>query len=94
MIDPEIRKDDGCCYPQCKEIHLSREYSSNRVKLACFLHEIGHIYVDKITNKPLTSFECEFSSWWRAIQLHKKYFGRSFSKTQTQFMLKCLKSYC
>lgn len=28
------------------------------------------------------------------MKLYKKHFGRSFSKTQAEFMLKCLKTYC
>lgn len=33
-------------------------------------------------------------AWGEGMKLYKKHFGKSFSKTQAEFMLKCLKSYC
>lgn len=94
LIDPGIGKDDGCCYPPFREIHLAQKYSSQRVKLVVFLHECGHISIDKYKNKPYNTFECEFLAWGRALQLFKKNFGKSFSKIQAEFMLKCLQTYC
>ena len=94
LIDPKLAKNDGLCYPTLNEIHLSRNYSSAKVKLAIVLHEIGHIKVERRAKKPYNIFECELMAWNYAIQLHKKHFNRSFSKTQAEYMLKCLKSYC
>lgn len=81
FIDPKLGKNDGFCYPTLNEIHLSKNYSSAKVKLAIMLHEIGHIKVERRTKKPYNIFECELMAWNYAIQLHKKYFKKSFSKT-------------
>lgn len=94
LIDPKLEKDNGLCYPPYREIHLAKKYSSNKIKLVIFLHESGHIHIDGLREKPYNIFECELFSWTHAIKTHKKYFGKSFSKTQVEFMLKCLKSYC
>lgn len=58
------------------------------------MHEIGHIKAERHSKKPYNIFECEFMAWNYAIQMYKKYFERSFSKSQAEYMLKCLKSYC
>lgn len=94
LFDPDLAKNDGLCYPTYKEIHLAEKYTSSKIKLAVFLHECAHMMVERFKNKPYNSFECEFLAWQSAVKLHKKYFNRSFSKTQAEFMLKCLKSYC
>lgn len=94
LIDPSMDKDDGCCYVELKEINLAQKYSSNKIKLAVFLHEAAHIKVNHLKAQPYNKFECEYYSWFEAMKLHKKYFNRSFSKTQADFMLKCLKTYC
>lgn len=93
IIDPKLGKDDGLCYPVLNEIHLSKKYSSPKIKIAIVLHEIGHIKVEHNNKKPYNIFECEFMAWNYAIQLHKKYFNKFFSKKQTEYMLKCLKGY-
>lgn len=89
-----MTKDNGLCYPSFREIHLSAKYSSSRIKLAIFLHEVGHIRVDRKRKRPSNAFECEMLSWQLAIEEHKRFFGRFFSQSQTRFMLKCLTSYC
>ena len=94
LIDPNLDKDNGLCYPMYKEIHLSKKYTNTKIKLAVFLHEVGHIISGHGRKKPFNTFESELMSWQSAIDIHKKVFGRYFSKTQTQFMLKCLKTYC
>ena len=94
LIDPELKKDDGISYPSYKEVHLAKDYSSQKIKLAVFLHEVSHCVIDRFKNKPYNIFECEYWAWDRAMKLHRKYFGRSFSKTQSEFMLRCLKTYC
>lgn len=94
LIDPALAKNDGLCYPSLKEIHLSQKYSSNKHKLSVFLHEVSHIRVERFKAQPYNIFECEYYSWFEAMKLHKKYFNKSFSKTQAEFMLKCLKTYC
>ena len=94
LFDPAIGKDDGFCYPDLKEIHLSLHYSSQQIKLAIFLHEASHIRVHRFKDKPYNIFECEYYSWFEAMKLYKRYFGKSFSKKQAEMMLKCLKTYC
>lgn len=94
LIDPDLHKDDGLSYPPYREVHLAETYSSQKIKLAVFLHEASHVIVDRFKNKPYNIFECEFWAWDRAMKMHRKYFGRSFSKAQAEFMLKCLKTYC
>lgn len=94
LINPKLDKDDGLCYPQCREIHLSSKYSSNKIKLAVFCHEAAHIRVERFKNKPYNIFECELRSWMEAIHIYNKFFKKSFSKSQAEFMIKCLKSYC
>ena len=94
LIDPALSKNDGLCDPELKEIHLSQEYTSNKHKIAVFLHEVAHIRVQRFKTQPYNIFECEYYSWFEAMKLHKKLFGKSFSKAQAEFMLKCLKSYC
>lgn len=94
FIDPSLNKNNGLCYPLYKEIHLSNKYSSNKIKLVIFLHEAAHIRIERFKNKPYNIFECEYYSWFEAMKLHKKYFKKSFSKVQADFMLRCLKTYC
>ena len=95
LIDPKLDKNDGLCYiAPYKEIHLAQRYSASYIKLACFLHEAAHLKVDRFKNKPYNLFECEYYSWFEAMQLHKKHFGKSFTKKQAEYMLKCLKTYC
>ena len=81
LIDPKLRKDDGLCYPPLREIHLAKKYTSSRIKLAIFLHEVGHIAVDRHKKKPANIFECEMMSWQYAINTHKRFFGKFFSRT-------------
>jgi len=94
LIDPELDKNDGLSYPAYKEVHLAQEYSSQKIKLAVFIHEIGHCIVDRFKHQPYNIFECEMEAWAEGMKLYKKHFGKSFSKTQAEFMLKCLKTYC
>lgn len=94
LIDPKLRKNDGLCYPSLKEIHLAPKYTSGKIKIAIFLHEVAHIRVDRFKNKPYSNFDCEYYSWFEAIKIHRRYFGKSFNKAQAEMMLKCLKTYC
>lgn len=94
FIDPELGINDGFSYPSSKEIHLAKKYTSQKIKLAVFIHEIGHCVVEGSKLHPYNIFECEMAAWTEGMKLYRKYFGKSFSKTQAEFMLKCLKSYC
>lgn len=94
LIDPDLGKNDGLSYPQCREVHLASKYSSQKIKAAVFIHEIGHCIIDRHKRQPYNIFECEIQAWVEGMKLYKKHFGRSFSKTQAEFMLKCLKTYC
>jgi len=94
LIDPKLSKNDGLCYTDLKEIHLATKYTSKQIKLAVFLHEVSHIRVERFKAQPYNIFECEYYSWFEAMKIHKKHFGKSFSKSQAEFMLKCLKTYC
>lgn len=67
LIDPGLGKDDGLCYPMLNEIHISRKYSSKKVKLAILLHEFGHIKIERRRKKPYNIFECELMAWNYAI---------------------------
>jgi hypothetical protein len=94
FIDPNLGLNDGFSYPEFKEIHLSKKYASHKIKLAVFMHEIGHCVIDGAKKQPYNIFECEMAAWTEGMKLYRKQFGRSFSKTQAEFMLKCLRSYC
>lgn len=94
LIDPELDRNDGLSYPSCKEVHLAQSYSSRNIKLAVFCHEIGHCVVNRFKHQPYNIFEEEMAAWNEGMKLYKKHFGRSFSKQQAEFMLKCLKTYC
>jgi hypothetical protein len=94
FIDPELGVNDGFSYPATREIHLARKYSSYKIKLAVFIHEVGHCVVDGARKSPYNIFECEMAAWAEGMKLYRRLFGKSFSKTQAEFMLKCLKSYC
>ena len=41
--NPEFQKDYGECYPDLDKIVLGTKYSTAKIKLAVFLHELGHI---------------------------------------------------
>ena len=41
--DPKFQKDYGECYPDLDKIVLGSKYSSAKIKLAVFLHELSHI---------------------------------------------------
>ena len=94
FINPDLEVNDGFSYPATKEIHLARKYSSHKIKLAVFMHEIGHCVIDKARKQPYNIFECEMAAWAEGMKLYRKQLGKSFSKTQAEFMIKCLKSYC
>lgn len=94
LVDPNLSKDDGLCYPPYKEIHMALKYSSAKVKLATFFHELGHLKNEGKKAKPYNIFECELLAWAEGMKIYKKLFGKSFSKTQSEYMLKCLKTYC
>ena len=94
LINPQLSKDDGCCYVELREINLSQKYSSSAIKLAVFFHEVGHLKVESHKAAPFNKFECEFYSWNEGMKLYKKCFEKAFSKKQAEYMLKCLKTYC
>lgn len=43
LVDTSFHKDYGECYPDSNEIFLSPKYTSSKIKIAVFLHELSHI---------------------------------------------------
>ena len=43
LVDTKFHKDYGECYPDSNEILLSSKFSTNKIKIAVFLHELSHI---------------------------------------------------
>ena len=96
LVDTKFSKDYGECYPDSNEIYLSSKYSSAKIKLAVFLHELSHVITMRRKGKRYLAasvFQEESAVWSLAQELHLKYTAKPFSKTQADFMLKCLKSY-
>ncbi len=96
LIDTKLQKDYGECYPDSNEILLCSRYSSSKIKIAVFLHELSHIITLRRKGKRYLAasiFQEESAVWSLAQELHLKYLNRPFSKSQAEFMLKCLKTY-
>lgn len=96
LVDVAFHKDYGECYPDTSQIMLCSKYSSDKLKIAIFLHELAHILIMKRKGKRYIAasvFQEESAAWSLAQELHVKYFGKAFDKTQADFMLKCLKTY-
>lgn len=96
LIDTKFSKDYGECYPESNEIMLCTRYSSGKIKLAVFLHELSHILTIHRKGKRYLAasiFQEESAVWSLAQELHFKYLNKPFSKTQADFMIKCLKTY-
>lgn len=43
LVDTKFSKDYGECYPDSNEIILCSKYTSSKIKIAIFLHELSHI---------------------------------------------------
>ena len=96
LIDSNFQKDYGECYPDTNEIILSQRYSTNKIKIAVFLHELSHIITMRRKGKRYIAasiFQEESAVWSLAQELHLKYVDKPFCKSQADFMLKCLKTY-
>lgn len=96
LVDASFHKDYGECYPESNEIFLSSKYSSGKVKLAVFLHELSHIITMRRNGTRYLAasiFQEESAVWSLAQELHLKYVDKPFCKSQADFMLKCLKTY-
>lgn len=95
LDDDKIDVDNGELYNGA-EIHLGRKYTSNLIFLAIFFHELGHILITRRKSKKyrkLSIFREEALAWCIAMEFQAKYFGKSFTKSQGNFMLECLSSY-
>ena len=95
LNDPEVEKDNGYAF-ECGEIRLGNKYSNNYILLAIALHELGHIIISRRHSnkfKKLSIFREETIAWVLAMELQQKYFGKSFTKSQGNFMLDCLRTY-
>lgn len=95
LNDPQVGKDNGYAFGS-DEIHLGGEYSSNYILLAIFLHEFGHSVLARRHSKKyrkLSIFREESLAWVLAMEFQQKYFGKSFTKSQGNFMLDCLRTY-
>lgn len=96
LVDTSFSRDYGECYPDSGEILLSLKYSSGRIKIAVFLHELAHILTMRRKGSRYLAasvFQEESAVWSLAQELHLKYLSKPFCKAQADFMLKCLKTY-
>ncbi len=96
LVDTRFHKDYGECYPDANEILLSKKFSTNKIKIAVFLHELSHIITMRRTGSRYLAasvFQEESAVWSLAQEFHLKYLNRPFCKSQADFMLKCLKTY-
>lgn len=96
LIDTSFSKDYGECYPDSDEIMLGNKYTTSKIKLAVFLHELSHIITLRRSGSRYLAasvFQEEYAVWSLAQELHLKYTNKPFNKSQADFMLKCLKSY-
>ena len=96
LVDTKFQKDYGECYPDSNEIILCSKYSSGKIKIAVFLHELSHIITMRRRGKRYLAasiFQEESAVWSLAQELHLKYLDKPFCKSQADFMLKCLKTY-
>lgn len=96
LVDTKFHKDYGECYPDSSEILLSYKFSTNKIKIAVFLHELSHIITMRRTGARYLAasvFQEESAVWSLAQELHLKYLDKPFCKSQADFMLKCLKTY-
>ena len=84
LIDASFHKDYGECYPDNNEILLSSKYSSNKIKIAVFLHELSHIITMRRKGKRYIAasiFQEESAVWSLAQELHLKYLDKPFCKS-------------
>lgn len=96
LVDTSFIKDYGECYPDSGQIMLCSKYSSNKIKIAVFLHELAHILTMRRHGARYIAasiFQEEFAVWSLTQELHLQYLNRPFSKEQADFMLRCLKTY-
>lgn len=96
LVDAKFCKDYGECYPDSSEIILSQKFSSSKLKIAVFLHELSHILTIRRKGRRYIAasvFHEEYAVWSLAQELYLKYFGKAFNKVQADFMLRCLKTY-
>lgn len=96
VVDEDFPQNYGECYPDLDKIVLSKQYSSGNLKLAVFLHELGHILTMRRKGSRYLAasvFQEESAVWSLAQELHLKYTNRPFTKAQGQFMLQCLNTY-
>lgn len=96
LVNTSFSKDYGECYPDSCEIHLSQRYSSDKIKIAVFLHELSHIVTMRRNGSRYLAasiFQEESAVWSLAQEFHLKYLDKPFCKSQADFMLKCLKTY-
>ena len=96
LVDQSFDKDYGECYPDSNEIMLGEKYTASNIKLAVFLHELSHIITLRRSGSRYLAasvFQEEYAVWSLAQELHFKYTGKPFTKSQADFMLRCLRSY-
>lgn len=96
LVDTKFQSNYGECFPDSNEILLSKKYSSDKIKIAVFLHELSHILTMRRTGSRYLAasiFQEESAVWSLAQELHLKYTNKPFCKVQADFMLKCLKTY-
>ena len=96
VYEKKFQKDYGECYPEIDKILLGVKYSSGKIKLAVFLHELAHVLTIRRTGHRYIAasiFQEETAVWTLAQELHLKYTDKPFSVSQGKFMIKCLETY-
>ena len=84
LVDASFHKDYGECYPDYNEIFLCSKYSSSKIKLAVFLHELSHIITMRRKGSRYLAasiFQEESAVWSLAQELHLKYMNKPFCKS-------------
>lgn len=103
VVDGTCSKNFGSAQSNLNKVTIASKFTNNRIKLAIFFHEVGHVLNDrkKIARSKrnnnatwrLSTFEDEVQAWTIGMRLYDKYVDRAFTKEQCHFMLKCLTSY-
>ena len=96
--DPQITdKDNG--FAKWNEIHLETKYSNISTYIAVAFHEFAHAIINMKRAKKIKqsfvncNFNEEFLAWALAMRYYAKNFNKPFNKTQSNFVLKCLKTH-
>lgn len=103
VVDGTCSKNFGSAQSDISKVTIADRFTNNRIKLAVFFHEVGHVLNDrrKLARSKrhnnegwlLSTFQDEAYAWITGMKLYDMYVDRAFTKDQCHFMLKCLTSY-